>query len=147
MSIYKKNNIDSCIYIYIVDCVYQVGPPSPPPPEASSSSLPPFPVAGLLVLSFWPLPGEGPSEWTPSCSWSWGWLRMGLTGREGWGRLREDFRHLRYMMRDFQVNHLRRETGQKTLYSRCTQWQSTTSTPLTSERCPCVPHKLRNMSK
>ena len=38
---------------------------------------------------------------------------MELAGREGRGRLREDFRHLRYMMRDFQVNHLQGDTGQK----------------------------------
>ena len=85
-----------------------------PLPEASSPLLAPSPEGGRLVRSFWPLPeGEGPSERTPSWSRSWSWLRMELAGREGRGRLREDFRHLRYMMRDFQVNHLQGDTGQK----------------------------------
>ena len=93
--------------------IYQVGPPpsTPSPVVSSLSLLPWFLVAGLLELSFRPLlEGEGPSaRASSSSSSSRGWLPAWLVGWEGREGLREDFRHLRYMMRDFQVNHLQRE--------------------------------------
>ena len=120
MSVYDMN-IHGC-------SIYQVGPPpsTPSPVVSSLSLLPWFLVAGLLELSFRPLlEGEGPSaRASSSSSSSRGWLPAWLVGWEGREGLREDFRHLRYMMRDFQVNHLQRERTDTRSTQHRTQWGS-----------------------